>query len=213
MRKRAAIISVVVVIIAPAAVGIGLDVMAKVDEPAFTLESRDGEFEVRRYGARVLAETTVHGERDRAASEGFRRLAGYIFGGNKTNAKIAMTAPVGQTSQGRKLAMTAPVGQRPGSGASWTVSFTMPQGETLATLPAPNDSRVTLHEAPPARVGVVKFSGRWTEESFTRHAELLRAWLSSRGLTTSGDAEVNRYDPPWTLWFMRRNEIWLRLEQ
>lgn len=213
MRKRAALISVVVALVASVVLAVGLDVMAKVDEPTFTLESREDEFEVRRYGARVLAETTVNGDRDRAASEGFRRLAGYIFGGNTANAKIAMTAPVGQTSQGRKLAMTAPVGQRAASGASWTVSFTMPEGETLATLPAPNDSRVTLHEAPPARVGVVKFSGRWTEESFTRHAELLRAWLSSRGLTTSGDAEVNRYNPPWTLWFMRRNEIWLKLEQ
>jgi ABC-type nitrate/sulfonate/bicarbonate transport system substrate-binding protein len=123
-----------------------------------------------------------------------------------------MTAPVGQTTDGRKIAMTAPVGQKAEGDRAWTVSFTMPEGETLATLPEPTDARVTLREISPVRVGVVKFSGRWTNESFKSHAELLRSWLSVRGLRPSGEVEVNRYDPPWTPWFMRRNEVWLTLD-
>lgn len=186
--------------------------MAEVAEPKFVVESGDREFEVRRYQARIVAETNVAGDRKQAESAGFRRLAGYIFGGNQTKTKIAMTAPVGQSAQGRKLAMTAPVGQRAEADRSWTVSFTMPEGETLATLPEPTDARVTLRELAPARVGIVKFSGRWTNESFANHEELLRSWLSKRGLRPSGDVEVNRFDPPWTPWFMRRNEVWLALD-
>ena len=191
---------------------IGWEAVAKVKEPKFALEFGEREFEVRRYPARVVAETHVEGDRKEAESEGFRRLAGYIFGGNKTKTKLAMTAPVGQTANGRKIAMTAPVGQTADGDSSWTVSFTMPEAETLATLPVPIDARVILREAPAARIAVVKFSGRWTNESFARHAEQLRSWLAARGLRPTGETEVNRYDPPWTSWFMRRNEIWLTLD-
>ena len=189
----------------------GCGVVGRVEEPKFAVELRDGDLEVRRYEPRVVAETIVPGGRKQAEDEGFRRLAGYIFGGNQGKAKIAMTAPVGQKPEGRKLAMTAPVGQKP-DGDGWTVSFTMPTGETLSSLPVPNDSRVTLRELAPVRVAVVTFSGRWTDESFKAHTDELRAWVSLRGLRAAGDPEVNRYDPPWTLWFMRRNEVWLTLD-
>jgi hypothetical protein len=212
MRGRRAIMLMNVALAALLAAPIGCAAVAKVDEPKFALEVRDREFEVRRYQPRIVAETHVAGDRKQAESEGFRRLAGYIFGGNKTKTKIAMTAPVGQTADGRKIAMTAPVGQKADGESSWTVSFTMPEAETLATLPEPIDPRVTLREVTPVRVAVVKFSGRWTNESFASHAELLRSWLSVRGLRPSGEVEVNRYDPPWTPWFMRRNEVWLALD-
>jgi hypothetical protein len=212
MQRRTVVILTGVALAALLATPIGCAAVAKVDEPKFALEVREREFEVRRYQARVVAETHVDGDRKEAESEGFRRLAGYIFGGNKAKTKISMTAPVGQTTDGRKIAMTAPVGQKAEGDRAWTVSFTMPEGETLATLPEPTDARVTLREISPVRVGVVKFSGRWTNESFKSHAELLRSWLSVRGLRPSGEVEVNRYDPPWTPWFMRRNEVWLTLD-
>lgn len=187
--------------------------MASVQEPAFVVERSADAFEVRLYEPRVVAETVVVGDREQASSAGFRRLAGYIFGGNTTTKKLAMTAPVGQVDAGRKLAMTAPVGQVAAGEGSWTVSFTMPTGETLATLPQPDDPQVTLREVPERRVGVMSFSGRWTEQRFATHAEALRSWLASQGLSTVGEVEVNRYDAPWTPWFMRRNEVWLTLSQ
>jgi hypothetical protein len=189
----------------------GCGVVGRVEEPKFAVELREGDLEVRRYAPRVVAETVVPGTRKQAEDEGFRRLAGYIFGGNQDKSKIAMTAPVGQKVEARKIAMTAPVGQK-AEGDAWRVSFTMPTGETLRTLPEPNDRRVTLRELAPVRVAVVKFSGRWTDESFATHTDSLRAWVSSRGLRATGDPEVNRYDPPWTLWFLRRNEVWLPLD-
>jgi hypothetical protein len=192
---------------------IGCAAVATVEEPPYVVERSADAVEVRAYSPRVIAETVVSGDREQASSAGFQRLAGYIFGGNTTTTKIAMTAPVGQLDNGRKLAMTAPVGQVAAGEGSWTVSFTMPRDETLATLPQPNDQRVTLRELPPTRVAVIRFSGRWTEESFTRHALALRSWLSAQGLSTVGEIEVNRYDAPWTPWFMRRNELWLTLAE
>lgn len=182
-----------------------------VAEPPFTLEIHEGAFDVRRYPARVVAETLVTGGSfDAAGNEGFRRLAGYIFGGNRIRQTIAMTAPVGERRDSRKLAMTAPVGERSVDGA-WVVTFTMPLGETLESLPVPNDARVTLHEAPAARVAVHRFSGRWTDAKYAEKTAALREWIGARGLVAVGEPEVNRYDPPWTPWFLRRNEIWLSL--
>ncbi len=187
---------------------------AGVKEPKYAIERQDQSFEVRAYPTRVVAETQVAGDFEQAGNEGFRRLAGYIFGKNRGRAEIAMTAPVAQSGNGRgdgaKIAMTAPVAQSR-SGRTWTVAFTMPEGESLATLPAPDDPRVVLRELPPVRVAVVRFSGRWTDENMRAHEAALRGWVGARALAIAGDAEVNRYDPPFMPWFARRNEIWLRL--
>jgi hypothetical protein len=198
-------------IAALAALTVGCASLGRVAEPTFTTDLRDGDFEVRSYGPRVVAETTVRSEWNDAGTEGFRRLAHYIFGGNRGRAKIAMTAPVGQAPEkGESIAMTAPVGQR-ARGQDWVVTFTMPAGETLDSLPAPEDPRVVLRVLPPSKVAVVRFSGRWTDANFREHEAALRAWTQARGLEVAGDAEVNRFDPPFKPWFLRRNEIWLAL--
>ena len=185
--------------------------VTRVKEPSYSVVMKDGDFEVRTYEPRVVAETVVQGGWDASGNEGFRRVAGYIFGGNTKRAKIAMTAPVAQRAESRKIAMTAPVGQRR-KGDSWVVSFTMPEGETLESLPQPTDSRVVLRELPASRVAVVRFSGRWRDKTMLERAQALRTWAKSRGLTVEGEPEVNRYDPPWTLWFLRRNEVWLSVD-
>lgn len=182
-----------------------------IEEPPFTLERQEDSFEVRGYAARVVAETRVTGNSfDAAGTEGFRRLAGYIFGKNRTRRSVAMTAPVGERRDSRKLAMTAPVGERSEDGA-WVITFTMPAGETPETLPIPDNEQVVLRETPAMRVAVHRFSGRWTDAKYAAKTEALRAWLAANGLVAVGEPEVNRYDPPWTPWFLRRNEIWLTL--
>jgi hypothetical protein len=194
----------------------------KVEEPRHEVVLREGDFEVRAYAPRVLAATRVVGDRDAAASEGFRRLAGYIFGGNRRGTaststaqraegeRIAMTAPVGQTPEGERIAMTAPVGQTP-EGTAWTVSFTMPAGRTVATLPEPLDARVTLRALAPERVASLRFSGRTTQTRIDAETARLEAWVRAHGWRSAAPPEVNRYDPPWTLPFLRRNEIWVTL--
>ncbi len=199
---------VILIGVATLAIGnVGCAVVGKIEEPAFSRQASDGDFELRRYGARTVAKTRVEGDWNSAGNEGFRRLAGYIFGKNQRKAEIAMTAPVGQQN-GAAIPMTAPVGQQR-EGTSWTVSFTMPAGESRATLPEPDDVRVVLEQLPPVDVAVVRFSGRWTEANMRERTDALRDWVASRGLHPTGEPEVNRYDPPWKPWFLRRNEVWL----
>ncbi len=184
--------------------------MTRVKEPKYAVESSEGDFEVRAYAPRVVAETLVDGSFGSGGSEAFGRLAGYIFGKNAASSTIAMTAPVGQRAASRMLAMTAPVGQAR-EGAAWRVTFTMPEGETLASLPRPLDERVHLRAVDAARYAVVRFSGRWTDEKMAERTGALRAWALRQGLDVAGEPEANRYNPPWTPWFLRRNEVWLAL--
>jgi hypothetical protein len=180
-----------------------------IDEPAYKLiRSYDG-FEVRRYEAYIVAETLVSGAADDAGNQGFKVLAGYIFGANKGARKIEMTAPVAQTPT--KIAMTAPVLQS-ASGGAYTVQFSMPREWTLETLPEPTDSKVALRTMPARTLAVIAYSGTWSQSRYEEHLKKLQDALAQAGLSWQGEPFWARYDPPWTLWFLRRNEIWLELK-
>ena len=179
------------------------------EEPPFTVSLKAGDLEVRDYPALIAAEVTVGGDRAQAVNAGFRLLAGYIFGGNAGKKSIAMTAPVVQArAEGEKIPMTAPVTQSGGPGG-WTVRFIMPKGYTLATLPAPKDARVRLTPVAPSRVAVARFSGLAGEGDIQKQTAALRACITDHHLQAAGESSLARYDPPWTPWFMRRNEIWI----
>lgn len=178
-----------------------------VEEPKSSLVLKDGAFEVRDYPGLVVAQVTIGGDRNAASNAGFRLLAGYIFGGNSGQKSIAMTAPVAMApAAGSRIAMTAPVTQS-GESGQWTVQFTMPSEYTLDTLPVPNDQRVQIKQLPPARIAVLKFSGLAREPGVAQKAKELETLVAARGLTAVGAPSLARYDPPWTPWFMRRNEM------
>ena len=178
-----------------------------VEQPKFEIEVAKGDFQVRRYGPTVVAETTVDGSFGDAGNQAFRRLAGYIFGANDGGRKIAMTAPVAQVkNQGTKLPMSSPVSQEK-RGEGWVVSFTMPSAFPLATLPRPNDARVTLREVAGRRVAAIRFSGTWSPERFAERALELDSEMTRRRLAAAGPPVYARSDPPWTPWFLRRNEV------
>jgi len=180
-----------------------------VEEPKFRLSLQEGAFEVREYPALIAADVTVGGNRNQAVNAGFRLLAGYIFGGNRRRQSIAMTAPVMQSpAPGEKIAMTAPVVQTEVSGA-WLIRFIMPGGYSLSSLPTPDDPRVHLTALPPGRFAVVRFSGLAMNHDVELETAELMAFIRARRLRAVGPASLARYDPPWTPWFMRRNEIWV----
>lgn len=187
------------------------------EEPPYQVHRKDGAFEVRDYPALVVAEVTVGGERDEAANAGFRLLAGYIFGGNTRQQSIAMTAPVVQApavqapAAGESIAMTAPVIQTAGTSGAWIVRFVMPRAYTLETLPTPNDPRVRLTPTPPVRVAVVRFSGLARPRQVAEQTAALEAFLAGQRLSAAGPPSLARYNPPWTPWFLRRNEVWIPL--
>lgn len=186
---------------------IGTPAMA-IEEPKFTVSLHEGAIEIRDYQA--AAEVTVTGDQKGAASKGFRLLAGYIFGGNTRHQSIPMTAPVAQERAGEKIAMTAPVTQTPSDGA-WVVRFTMPGGYSLETLPEPNDLKVTLRNVPASRFAVIRFSGVASDTNVAARTAELTAFAKARHLHTTGPASLAQYNPPWTLWFMRRNEVMIQL--
>jgi hypothetical protein len=186
------------------------------ETPAFDVVGAWPDAELRRYGPTVVAETRVEGGREDAGREGFRRLAGYIFGGNRARASIAMTAPVAQAPSppaGQRIAMTAPVAQAPSGGGAWMVAFTMPRAWSMATLPVPDDPRVTLRELPPRLVLARAYRGGWSPARLDEESRALRAAAEREGLRVVGELTWARYDPPWTPPFLKRNEVMVDVER
>lgn len=176
------------------------------EEPSFTVERHLGDVEIRRYGPRIAAQTAIAADEEAARNEGFRRLARYIFGGNKGKAKIAMTAPVAQ-EQGQKIAMTAPVAAERGAGGQWVIRFFMPSEHSLDSLPTPDDARVELVAVPAETVAVLRFSGIASTEAIAARTEELMSALREAGVEPKSDPFTWFYDPPWTVPFRRRNEV------
>ena len=211
-------------------------------QPRYEVEQRLGDLEVRVYGANWVAETTIaDASWETALNEGFRRLARYIFGDNRPSpfqpdrlGKPDAVRPIvaSRTDDGNdagymipmpvtlprpaarpeKLAMTAPVTVSTHEDRSYTVAFNLPEGRTLASLPAPNDERVRLERRPRRRIAVLRYRGRYTAERVSREVARLLASVRSAGLGYRGSPEFAGYDPPSTLPFLRRNEVWLELE-
>ncbi|MBA3721220.1 MAG: heme-binding protein [Parachlamydiaceae bacterium] len=184
--------------------------MSNVDQPKYNVITSNNNIELRYYEPMLLAEVEIAGERKEAITNGFKILADYIFGNNISKTKIKITAPV--TSElNEKLAMTAPVMQQ-GSGGKWKVRFVMPAGYTIDTLPQPNSSYVKLISMPAKRFAVIRFSGLADEDSLHVHAEKLKAYTAEHHLKTIGNQILAFYNPPWTLPFLRRNEVMIEVE-
>ena len=181
-----------------------------IEEPKYTVIEKSGEFELRAYSPKIVAETLVPGSMDKASSAGFRLIADYIFGNNTSRTgdkeKISMTAPVTMEPKSEKISMTAPVSMKQ-TGGQWRVHFVMPGQYTLETLPKPNNPVVTLREVPASNYAVIRFSGFAGEDKVAKKTAELMAWLDSKGITPTGKPELARYNPPWTLPFLRRNEV------
>lgn len=182
-----------------------------IEEPSHRVVRTLGEaIEIRHYPPYVVAEVVIAAEAGDATREAFPILAGYIFGKNKGERKLEMTAPVTQQREPVKLAMTAPVTQDAVAGGQ-RVQFVLPRHVSLASAPEPLDPRVQLREEPAVERAVIRYSGRWTQANYDEHLAALRSALAAAGLQTEGEPVLARYDGPWTPWFLRRNEIWLRL--
>jgi len=211
-----------------AGVGQLVGIRAGTEQPPYEVVGRVGEAEIRRYAPQIAAEAVVEGPVETARNEGFRRVAGYIFGDNTAKASVAMTAPVVQgreaaggsqsiamtapvvqarAGRSESIAMTSPVVQQPAGGESWSIQFIMPSKYTMATLPQPNDPRVRLVEIPARTFAVVRFSGLGKADAVAQHEKALDAALAGTSWRAVGEPVTWYYDPPWTVPFMRRNEV------
>ena len=178
-----------------------------IEEPDYTIVSKTAKYEIRKYGPIVVAETRISSDFETAGNKAFRILAAYIFGDNHSKTKIAMTAPVNQ----EKIKMTAPVTQSKDA-SGFLVQFTMPKSYRLSSLPIPNDSRVELREVPAKMVVVFSYSGSWSESNYQSKLSELREALKHDDVHTVGEAILARFNSPFQLWFLRRNEIWIEVD-
>lgn len=194
------------------AVFLGANNAMAIEEPEYRSLEKAGDFELRHYEPRIVAETMVDGAFSDVGNEGFRRLADYIFGNNRKKASIDMTAPVNQAPSSEKIAMTAPVNQAV-LNDKWRVTFTMPAKYTMDTLPEPLDPRVVLKQEPGRLIAAIRYSGTWSQERYEMNEKRLRSLILERGLEPVGDPIFARYNPPFTLWFLRRNEVLIPVQR
>ena len=122
-----------------------------------------------------------------------------------------MTAPVAQQSS-KKISMTAPVIQQ-GAGEAWQVRFIMPASYTLDTLPTPKNPSVMLRIIEAKRFAVIRFSGMAGEGSLKCHTDQLKAFLQSKNIDAESTPIYAYYNPPWTLPFLRRNEVMIEVKR
>jgi hypothetical protein len=184
-------------------------IVSKVEQPKYQVVEKHDNIEIRDYTPMIVAETEASGERDKAISEGFRTIAAYIFGNNSSAEKVAMTSPVTQ-QRGERIAMTAPVTQQ-GDGHVWQVRFVMPATYTLETLPIPNNPAIKLKQIGGKRFAVITFSGLAGENNLKRHTADLNKFLNAQNLKVLSAPTYAFYNPPWTLPFLRRNEVMVEI--
>ena len=164
--------------------------------PYETVEKNDI-FEVRRYERLVLASTPMSEGLDNAYGP-FRKLFDYISGNNKNTEEIAMTAPVFLDQLKR---------------TTETMSFVLPKNFSLATTPLPKDTAVKLSELRNFTVAVISFSGFLNQSSISVHRAKLHNWIMEKGFEIIGEPKAAGYNPPFTLPFLRRNEILIPIEK
>lgn len=186
------------------------------EEPEFEVVAERGAYDVRRYQPYIVAEVDVSATSERrAGNAAFGILAGYIFGENKPQTKMAMTAPVEASrklqNEGEKMSMTAPV-ESVSTGDVYTYAFVMERQYTLESLPEPVDPRIRIVTRPARYVAVLRYSGSWSEKNFARHRTELMSALDADGLAPAGPVTLARFNSPFALPIFRRNEVQVEID-
>ena len=181
-----------------------------VEEAGYDVLMSENNYELRLYEPLVVAETYVESDFDEAGNIAFRRLFGYISGDNASTSEIAMTAPVlakqSSANMGAKIDMTVPVfEERKDQG--WRYMFVLPVGYNMNTAPTPLDQNVKISTMPQKQVAVIRYTGSWDKAVINEKTSQLNQWVIAKGLTPASEPRWAGYNPPWTLPFLRRNEV------
>ncbi len=167
-----------------------------IEEPSFKILREATDYEIRQYDQILVAQTTVNDDFEESGSRAFRVLADFIFGNNKTQTKVAMTAPVNMHKEDK----------------GYVVQFTMPKAFNAETLPGPNNQSVEIRQIPARKVAVYTYSGSWSQERYNQKLKLFQEALSRDGVKTIGGPSFARFNSPFQIWFLRRNEIWIEVD-
>ncbi len=185
----------------PGIIGIRLN-----KEPKYCLVFKQGKKEIRHYEPYLQASTWVEGDYEYASGVAFRRLADYIFGNNKSRAKLPMTAPVLQQNTSQKLPASTVRSSLPAE-RGWQMSFILANKYKLANIPQPNNRDIWLEEISDRSVATIQFSGELTETIITKKTEELHTWLKEMPKQAMTVPRIASYDPPFTLSFLKRHEL------
>ncbi len=168
----------------------------KTEEQKYTVIQKDQDFEIRFYPSATFATIKSNAKSYKElANPGFRKLAGYIFGGNESNTNISMTAPVHMDINDTVSSM----------------SFVMPSSYSKENLPRPNNPNVIIQETAEEYVAVIRFGGYASDKDLKFYSEKLLQMLKDKGISSYGHARYLGYNPPFQF-FNRRNEIIISVE-
>ena len=181
------------------------------EEAKYSVLYTENNIQIRQYQELLIAQTQSKGDYEKSSSSAFKLLAGYIFGENQSQKKIEMTTPVLQKSQSEKIEMTVPVYQQENSD-TWTMTFVLPSKYTLETIPIPLDKNIEIKMVPAKKVATIQYTGFINSKKIKDHADQLLSWLESNGYTSVSEPYSAGYDPPWTIPFLRRNEVHIEIE-
>lgn len=199
-----------------------------VETLAYEVESKDGNFEIRKYGDHILAHVDIEAPFNEAMNMGFSVLANYIFGGNKKRSSIEMTAPVEEEQRkSEKIPMTAPVTEESlkesekikmttpvteeETGNMHRISFVMPAKYTMEALPEPEDEKIKFEEIKEEKMAVLRFKGRVKEKLAAEKIEEMKRWLKENNIQPESNFVVAQYNHPAVPGFLRRNEIMVEI--
>ncbi|MEQ9363508.1 MAG: heme-binding protein [Leptospirales bacterium] len=183
-----------------------------IEEPEYSVVKKTDVYDIRQYKAVVAIETEVEADFEDAGNRAFRRLFNYIDGDNQSQSKISMTAPVTQSAASEKIAMTAPVTQSERDG-KYVVRFVLPAEYTLETAPSPNDPTVAVTLLPARSFAVYTYSGFWSRSGYDEALAKLKQALAKDAVEYVNEPIWARYNSPFSLWFLRRNEVWLPIKR
>jgi hypothetical protein len=180
------------------------------EEPSYRVVEQSEPFEIRQYSPLIVAQVEVPGDLSEASSAGFRLIANYIFGNNIAvrDGGLNMAEPAPE-----KIAMTIPViAEGKGDQKTWLIQFVMPKQYTMDTLPKPNNPQVKLLPIGSQKLAVIRFTGLVTDDKVQEKTAELLAWIKSRNELPLGNPRLARYNPPWSIPWMRRNEILIPIQ-
>lgn len=181
------------------------------EEAKYSVLYTENNIQIRQYQELLIAQTQSKGDYEESSSSAFKLLAAYIFGENQSQEKIEMTIPVLQKNQSEKIEMTVPVYQQENSDA-WTMTFVLPSKYTLETIPIPLNKNIELKLVPAKKVATIRYTGFINSKKIKDHADQLLSWLENNGYTSISEPYSAGYDPPWTIPFLRRNEVQIEIE-
>lgn len=183
------------------------------ENPSYSVLRQEGDFEIREYEGYICAQVEVQGNEKSLVKTAFMKLARYIFGANKKQTVLHMTAPVIKEPKGEAIPMTAPVLMQGERKNSLRMSFIMPKKYKLDELPTPDDPQIMFRVIDKHRAAVLTYSGRSNPDKEQKRILELKEWLQNQANYGAAQEPIFAgYDPPWTISFRRKNEIIIPLK-